>query len=229
MPTDRSSFKRSFEMIVPPVIWQAASRTADLRRRPRKRDRVERMPPEFDEFGLRMFEQLVVDANRYVEYGCGGSTIIALSESDAQIFAVESSSQWFAALQTEADAVASSERLDVELIDLGPLGDWGTPLGYSHRRNFRSYVESPWRRTDTADLVLIDGRFRVASFCCSMLHCRPGSVVLFDDFVRPEYHVVEECIKPEMSAGRMAKFVVSEQLDRDPIERMMEEFIMVWD
>jgi hypothetical protein len=215
-------------MIVPPVIWQLA---ADLRRRLRERDRVERMPPDFDEFGLRMFRQLIVDANRYVEYGCGGSTLVALSESEAQIFAVESSSQWVAAVQTEADAGAARERLDVELIDLGPLGDWGTPLGYAHRRNFRSYVESPWRRTETADLVLIDGRFRVAAFCCSMLHCRPGSVVLFDDyFNRPHYHVVEECVNPEMkmSAGRMAKFVVPEELDRDPIGRMMEEFIMVW-
>jgi hypothetical protein len=55
--------------------------------------------------------------------------------------------------------------------------------------------------------------------------------VLFDDyFNRPHYHVVEECVNPEMkmSAGRMAKFVVPEELDRDPIGRMMEEFIMVW-
>jgi hypothetical protein len=222
-----SSLKRSIKMVVPPAIWQLASGTADRLRKLSKWERVDQMPPWFDEPGLHMFMQLIEGANRYVEYGCGGSTRVALSQSNAQIFAVDSSSEWVA--RVRADAATLRERLHVECIDLGPLGDWGAPLGYSHRRNFRSYIQSPWRRTDTADLVLIDGRFRVATFCCSMLHCPPGTVVLFDDYSdRPEYHVVEECVKPEMLAGRMAKFVVPQQRDRDCLERMMDEFIIVW-
>ena len=59
------------------------------------------------------------------------------------------------------------------------------------------------------DLVLIDGRFRVASFLVSALLAQEGCTILFDDyFDRPNYHVVEKYLKPVRKAGRMAEFSV---------------------
>jgi hypothetical protein len=44
-------------------------------------------------------------------------------------------------------------------------------------------VHSPWRRGAVKpDLVLIDGRFRLACFLHPLLAAAPGTPILFDDY-----------------------------------------------
>ena len=86
--------------------------------------------------------------------------------SSARNLAGDSSPVWIAKVR-EATA-DQAERITIEAIDLGELGDWGYPTTYHHRHRFRDYVHSPWRHGSVKpDLLLIDGRFRVACF----LHC----------------------------------------------------------
>jgi hypothetical protein len=104
-----------------------------------------------------------------------------------------------------------------EAIDLGELGDWGYPSTYHHR--FRNYVHSPLQHSPVKpDLVLIDGRFRVACFLHSLLTAEAGTPILFDDYTnRPYYHLVEEFCPIEQTEGRQALFRLPEELDRERI------------
>jgi hypothetical protein len=149
--------------------------------------------------------------------------------SSARIVAVDSSPFWIARVR-EATA-DQAERIMIEAIDLGELGDWGYPNTYSHRHRFRDYAQSPWRhRAMKPDLVLIDGRFRVACFLQSLLAAEPGTRLLIDDYTdRAQYHLVEEFCPIEQREGRQALFRVPAELDRETIKRELEGFLFVRD
>jgi len=80
------------------------------------------------------------------------------------------------------------------------------------------------------DLVVIDGRFRVACFLHSLLAAEAGTPILFDDYTNhPRYHLVEEFCPIEQSEGRQALFSVPAELDRETIGRELEGFLLVRD
>jgi hypothetical protein len=78
-------------------------------------------------------------------------------------------------------------------------------------RELLGYMAQPWRLAKhhnlVPDTVLIDGRFRVASFLFSLLSARIGTTILFDDYVdRPVYFVVEQSCPLTSLCERMGLF-----------------------
>ena len=77
---------------------------------------------------------------------------------------------------------------------------------------WRAYGDLPWRQIDDRDqpdLVLIDGRFRVATAltCNRHLRGRTEVPILVDDyFDRAHYSVLEEHLTLRGMHGRMAEF-----------------------
>jgi hypothetical protein len=69
----------------------------------------------------------------------------------------------------------------------------------------------PWLLMDeiglSPDAILIDGRFRVASFIASYFSAKKPATLVFDDYVdRLHYHTVESLIKPIEIIDRAAIF-----------------------
>ncbi|MAO75600.1 MAG: hypothetical protein CL699_04770, partial [Chloroflexi bacterium] len=96
--------------------------------------------------------------------------------------------------------------------------------------HFDIYTSSIWNRAEKPDVVLIDGRFRVACFLKSLLHAPPNTVILFDDYInRPHYHVVEEFLTPDQTCGRQASFIVPQNINKEKIEEMYNQFLIVMD
>ena len=56
------------------------------------------------------------------------------------------------------------KRVKFKWYDLGEIGEWGNPLSYDKHQNIPKYIESIWTENIKPDLVLIDGRFRIACF-----------------------------------------------------------------
>lgn len=163
----------------------------------------------------------------YGEYGCGASTIWMATHSSALIQSVDTSADWIAQVRRCTAGAARPPRLTH--VDLGPLGDWGRPLGYAARRLIPSYLEAPWQG-EAPDLVLIDGRFRVACFLHGLLEAAPGTGLLFDDYAdRPHYHLVEEFCPPLERCGRQALFEVPASLPRERIVAERDRFLYVMD
>jgi hypothetical protein len=81
------------------------------------------------------------------------------------------------------------------------------------------YAIAVWDKIDeqniSPDLIVIDGRFRVACFLASLLRAEAGTTILFDDYVGREkrYAIVEKFLTPARVTSRMAIFVVPKQLD----------------
>ena len=81
-------------------------------------------------------------------------------------------------------------------------------------RQWLDYTKRPWHYCKehalNPDIILIDGRFRVASFLSSCVYLKKETIVLFDDYAdRDNYHVFDDIIKPsEIIDKRMAVFHV---------------------
>jgi hypothetical protein len=165
-------------------------------------------------------------AKVYAEYGVGQSTDWVHRNTSATILAVDSSKQWIHKIIADK----TGPRIDAQWVDLGALGDWGRPLTYKQRDNFVQYVKSPWVRSATPDVVLIDGRFRVCCFFTSILQATPDTIIVFDDYVdRPHYHIVEELLPPFEWCGRQAIFSVPADLDRQRALTLADRFLYVMD
>lgn len=163
----------------------------------------------------------------YGEYGCGASTIWCARNSTAQILSVDTSSEW---IERVLNSTGNPQQLQLVHVDLGTLGAWGRPRDYSHRDRFADYISAPWRFELKPDVVLIDGRFRVACFLTSLIEAAPGTIILFDDYTdRPHYHLVEDYTPIVDHAGTQAKFVVPGELDTARIKKEIQHFLYVMD
>jgi hypothetical protein len=175
-----------------------------------------------------IFQREIQSCQVYGEYGCGASTVWVAHHTNARIMAVNSSAEWIAKVALETEIFR--EKLCIEEVDLGEIAAWGYPTTYRHRTRFRDYAASPWRHEVKPDLVLIDGRFRVACFLHSLPNAEPGTRLIFDDYNnRPHYHLVEEFCPAEERVCRQALFLVPNQLDRAAIVAEEERFLYVRD
>ncbi|MFM6950721.1 MAG: hypothetical protein ACKOW1_06855 [Novosphingobium sp.] len=95
------------------------------------------------------------------------------------------------------------------VIRMGLTQAWGVPL-FPKPRRAKAYVTAPWDLTPFPDLILIDGRYRVA---CALEAARRAhasgatATLMFDDYAtRPHYHPVERLLGSPEPAGRVALF-----------------------
>nr|WP_319513673.1 hypothetical protein [uncultured Cohaesibacter sp.] len=148
-------------------------------------------------------------SNVILEYGSGGSTVIASQMENKKIFSVESDFDWTQRLQKHIIELASPSLPLVFYVDIGNTGEWGRPLDDSNWTNFYQYPMSIWH-LDTfcdPDVVLIDGRFRAACMIYSLMRIVKPTIILIDDYVdRIPYHIIEQIISPSEVVGRMAVF-----------------------
>lgn len=155
------------------------------------------------------------NARIILEYGSGGSTLLASSLPDKLVFSVESDRAWALALQTRLDLSDLPSPATVHYADIGPTGRWGRPLDDSHWHQYHRYPLQIWSAPffRHPDLILIDGRFRAACLVAACLRTTKAVTVLFDDYVdRPAYHVVEQLVQPVRIVGRMAEFRITPQV-----------------
>ena len=148
-------------------------------------------------------------ASVVLEYGSGGSTVLAAEMPGKQVFSVESDPVWAAGIQTWLDTAGLAAQVTLHVVDIGPTGDWGAPVSDEGWRHYHHYPLSVWDRGDFQhpDVVLIDGRFRAACLMATMLRIERPVTVLFDDYVdRKFYHRVEAFAEPVAFIGRMARF-----------------------
>ena len=167
-------------------------------------------------------------ASVILEYGSGGSTVLASEMPGKTVFSVESDASWLENLQQYLDTAGVKSPILLHHADIGPTGKWGRPKDNSGWENYHKYPLSVWDRPDfvAPDLVLIDGRFRAACFLTTMLRTEKPITVLFDDYKeRQKYHVVEEFSKPVEFVDRMAKFQIEPfTMPRDAITKIIGLF-----
>lgn len=149
------------------------------------------------------------EAKVILEYGSGGSTRIASQMLGKLVFTVESDLRWALDLEEEIQASNPVSRVIFFPVDIGEVGPWGRPLSEIEWRKFHRYPLAIWDEPffRHPDVVLIDGRMRVACLATLLLRIERPVTVLFDDYrVRPLYQAIERVVQPKQLIGTLAHF-----------------------
>ncbi|SDX98048.1 hypothetical protein [Citreimonas salinaria] len=166
--------------------------------------------PEAEAHALRTAYE---DAAVILEYGSGGSTVMAAELPGKTVFAVESDKAWAEDMRAWFDANPPAEGTEVHVVwsDIGLTKEWGQPRDDSEWRRWSRYPLGIWRDKGfrQPDVVLVDGRFRVGCALASAFLTQAPLTLLFDDYAdRPRYARVEDWLGPPSMIGRMAVFHV---------------------
>ena len=175
-----------------------------------------------------LFKKLIEGTKIYGEYGCGLSSEWVLRNTSSKVMSVDSSKEWVEKVKNENKKYLS--RLIIKHADLGEIGGWGRPLGYSKSCNFSDYTDFIWKQSEKPSLVLVDGRFRVCCFLTSLKFAYPGTKIIFDDYVnRPYYHLVEKYVSRISECGRQCLFIVPQKsdIDFDSLNKDIDNFRFV--
>jgi hypothetical protein len=151
-----------------------------------------------------------------LEYGSGGSTVMAAEMPGKRVFSVESDPDWADMMRRwlSAHPPAEGSRVEVVWADIGPTREWGHPVDTAQWARFPRYPMGVWSRPDFAapDVVLVDGRFRVGCALAAAYLTEKPITLLFDDFApRQAYHKVQDYLGPAELIGRMARFHITPQ------------------
>jgi hypothetical protein len=172
------------------------------------------------------YSSLLKGAPLVVEFGCGGSTLLACQAGVPRIVSIESDKAWLANIQ---DALVFAPFLDRLCLLHGNVGEtkhWGYPVEPVTRAQAANYHTAFWSFLDPVKpqaVVLVDGRFRVACALRSLMSTAPGSFVCFHDYApRLYYHMLEEIFDPVQRVDDMAVFQTPVELDRDHAVRLLD-------
>jgi hypothetical protein len=197
-----------------------------------KMSQAANIKPSMDEGGFRFFDHTLSYTNCLLEYGSGGSTLYAANIKQVKkIISVDTSQEWVVKVCNSISSIETEVFIDY--CDVGPVGDWGVPINREKSADFWQYMVRPWQIANANNLVpdaiLIDGRFRVASFLYSLLSARIGTVIMFDDyFDREHYFVVEKYCKLCEKHGRMGVFYVDKNYSLTQLVSTITEYSTVW-
>lgn len=190
------------------------------------------MPPAESEF----FERMLRRSSVYLEYGAGGSTVLASQLVD-KVISVDSDRRFLEALEP---LVSKSPADFIPMhVDIGITEEYGAPLFRSptprRMSRWRRYPEAPWMYFDKAgappDLILVDGRFRVACVLESLIRLPTESptTILLDDFLgREHYRPITPFIRDFQLAGRLASFRKAGRFDLDACRAVQQRHFMDW-
>lgn len=183
--------------------------------------------PHMSEARVQALTEQLRRSRTYLEFGMGGSTALAAWLGVEHIVSTDSSPEWISNVHQQIAGLGTRSR-SIQLLhaDLGEIGDWGHPKNTEKIHNWPNYFHGPWKvvrqKGLEPDTVLIDGRFRVSCFLYSLGNLQPGATIVWDDYLyRPEYHVVEQILKPVRLADDMAFFEVPEHVDPRPVQTLL--------
>jgi hypothetical protein len=173
------------------------------------------------------FSLLLKSAQSYVEFGTGGSTVLAASVITQSIVAIDSSREWLDKVASSCTRAVTKVKPRLVYADIGPTGEWGRPIDGSCMERWGLYSTEIWKidGADNADLYLVDGRFRVACFMETMMRCRADAIVVMHDYApRAEYHIVEQFARPILVCSNLSAFVRRSDFDRIKAAATLERF-----
>lgn len=141
---------------------------------------------------LELFEKSLPPGARALEFGSGGSTLHFFQRGAASLVSVESDRAFLEGL-AQSSALRGKNWLPIHAA-IGPTRDWGRPASAEPEIAWLNYHQSSWALMPARnfDFILIDGRFRVACLCQSLLRCENDDpfILMHDFWNRPHYHVV---------------------------------------
>ena len=188
--------------------------------------------PRMTDREIDRYTALLAGARTVIEYGTGGSTLLALGAGVSRLISVETDLGWIGMLR-DVPAVAEAERqgrLTFVHVDIGRVGKWGKPVDDSGAARYAAFASAPWSRCDAPDVVFIDGRFRVACALETLLRSGGSTRLAFHDFwKRPQYHVVLPFVDCIDRVDSLAVFKRQASFNENAATQLLERYRTVQD
>ncbi len=165
-------------------------------------------------------------SDNYVEFGTGGSTVLACKNVHKTVISIDSDIDWIEKVQLACRDQETPIRPNMVYVDIGKTGEWGLPIDPDTRARWPQYHEAIWQNphASDADLYFVDGRFRVACFIQALLHSAPRSFIMIHDFAdRPHYHVVRRFAREIAASGQMSAFQRLPNVDYAEMMQCLQE------
>ena len=121
--------------------------------------------------------------NIYFEFGSGGSTNLA-SYYKIKTFSVESDVKWHKKLKNMG-IIANYITIDLKVSHTGYPGK-GTNVD-----DWKKYIQA-YKSEYNANIILIDGRFRVACALDIFSKIKDDTLIFIHDYNREQYHILEQ-------------------------------------
>jgi len=178
---------------------------------------------------LKILHSHLHSSKHYLEFGSGASTkAAAKAENILSIDSVESS-QTYIEEQLKPDAAIAqallNKKLRFHIIDIGETIRWGYPKDDSKKHLWPNYSKSVFSEKKNYDLVLVDGRFRVACILNCLLNTPEKCTIIVHDFWnRPQYHVALEYLETKERADTLGVFVKKPRINQEDVQAMIEAF-----
>lgn len=161
--------------------------------------------PLMNEKDLKAFLYFMKPGNIYFEFGSGGSTNIA-SYYKLKTYSVESDSKWHKLLKTNG-IIANYITVDLHATSAGYPGN------DTNINDWKKYIQA-YKEEYNADIILIDGRFRVACALDIFSKIRNDTLIFIHDYKnRKEYHLLERYYIKIKDWDTLALFIKNSNID----------------
>ncbi len=166
-------------------------------------------------------------ASVILEYGSGGSTVLASEMQNKTVFSVESDRSWTRKMRRwfRENPPNTGTEVNISWVDIGDTKKWGFPANQDKSGRYPRYPLSIWQSEGFKhpDVVLVDGRFRVGCALATAFNITRPVTLLFDDYGdRPRMQAAEEFLDAPELVGRMAIFRIEPmQIPADRLIRVI--------
>ena len=136
---------------------------------------------------LMAFTSFLTKNTTFFEFGSGCTSIIAKFYAK-KTYAVEGNKEWY------EKGIKNGLKENLIFKDIKPDGNgnlWSTPGKDSNLEDWKNYFQS-YKEEYNADVILIDGRFRVACAFDIFNKIKENTIILIHEYFRPQYLIIEQ-------------------------------------
>jgi len=174
------------------------------------------MKPTMTHNEIKTLRHYIDRCKYYLEFGSGESTGYAKKSNKIKnVVSVESSR-------------AFCKKLDFGIwyINIGKTKKWGFPVDDSKKHLWPDYSMAPFASYESNyDLVLVDGRFRVACTLQTILNTKRSCKIIIHDFwTRPEYSLLQQFLDRIDGIDSMGVFKAKEKLNVPLIQSIIQKY-----
>lgn len=189
----------------------------------------QKFPKSLSDSEVKLLCRKYNSSKNYLEFGSGGSTFLALMNSNTNIYSVESDPNWLDYLRSYniIRTAEANNKLHFQHIDIGQTKEWGYPVNDDKKCNYPEYSNTIFEKIKDIDidLVFIDGRFRVACTIAAILNCKPDTYFMIHDYtLREYYHVIEEFLDIVEQQDTLVVFKAKPNIQPNRLHEVYEKY-----
>ena len=177
---------------------------------------------------VQLFTSVVTNpySKKYLEYGCRGSTEIVAKKTKMSIVSVDSSTEWPCKVERRVGSLGWQDDFTVVHVKIGKLREWGHPTYRKFMHAWPDYSGVSENHTD-ADIVFVDGRFRMACILQIILSATNNPTIVVHDFWdKSGYHEVLPFLHVVNKGDTLLVATIKPDFDRRACQEMLARHIL---